>query len=169
LGRVGRPGFHGLIDIGDAPEPQLICPQPLMIKPAPGHVASVPIDLYVPANRARDWGRYCRRYDVCGEPVYFVSQDWYENVYVPRYRARYLRERRVYAHAIHSAVVRAQDVHAEMLFTRDVYRVEGEPVGSNGEDIHAPVVESGEIQAHDIHAHVIEADALYVHDLHVDR
>jgi len=173
-GRVGQPGFHGRIEIGDAPEPRLIYPQPLTIKPVPGNVASVPIYLYVPASQARDWGRYCRRYDACSQPVYFVSQDWYENVYVPRYRARYLRERRVYAHDIHSAVVRAHvirahDVHAEMVFTRNVYRIEGEPVGSNGEDIHAPVVESGEIQAHDIHAHVIEADALYVHDLHVNR
>lgn len=85
---VGQPGFFGRIDIGDYyPAPALIYPQPLVIQPVP--VLPPPIYLHVPPGHAKNWARYCRRYDACGRPVYFVQDRWYNDVYVPRYRERY--------------------------------------------------------------------------------
>jgi hypothetical protein len=45
-----------------------------------------PIYLRVPNDHSRNWRRYCGRYNACSRPVYFVRDDWYRDVYVPRYR-----------------------------------------------------------------------------------
>ena len=47
-----------------------------------------PIYLHVPPGHAKDWRKHCRKSNACGQPVYFVQEDWYNNVYVPRYRDR---------------------------------------------------------------------------------
>ncbi len=44
---VGEPGFYGQINIGNAPAPQLIYPQPVVIVPAPRYVGVPPIYLRV--------------------------------------------------------------------------------------------------------------------------
>ena len=81
---VGQPGFYGRIDIGDAPRPQLIRAQPVVIRPAA--VAVSPIYLHVPAEHSGNWGSYCGRYNACSQPVYFVQPRWYNDVYVPHYQ-----------------------------------------------------------------------------------
>lgn len=53
-----------------------------------------PLYLRVPENQARRWDRYCRRYDACDNPVYFLRDNWYRSVYAPRYRSSYWRRRR---------------------------------------------------------------------------
>lgn len=89
---VGEPGFYGRIDIGDYPQPAVIYSQPVIIAPAP--VAAPPLYLRVPPGHYKHWARYCARYDACGRPVYFVQDNWYNNVYAPRYRERYGRDER---------------------------------------------------------------------------
>lgn len=84
---IGDPNFYGRIDIGNAPRPVLMYPQPVVIRPAPYAAAPAPLYLRVPPGHARDWRRYCGRYDACGTPVYFVQDKWYRDVYAPRYRA----------------------------------------------------------------------------------
>lgn len=84
---IGDPNFYGRIDIGNFPRPVLMYPKPMIIAPAP--YAAAPLYLRVPPGHARDWRRYCGRYDACGVPVYFVQDGWYRNVYAPRYRADY--------------------------------------------------------------------------------
>jgi len=83
---VGQPGFYGRIDIGNFPQPQLIYPEPVVIEPVPVGVARQPIYLHVPPGHAKDWRKHCRKYNACGQPVYFVQENWYNGVYVPRYR-----------------------------------------------------------------------------------
>jgi hypothetical protein len=83
---VGEPGFYGRIDIGNFPPPQLVFPEPVIIQPVPVGVVRQPIYLHVPPGHAKDWRKHCRKYNACGQPVYFVQEDWYSNVYVPRYR-----------------------------------------------------------------------------------
>ena len=83
---VGEPGFYGRIDIGNYPPPVLVYPQPVIIEPVPVGVVRQPIYLHVPPGHAKDWRKHCRKYNACGQPVYFVQEDWYSNVYVPRYR-----------------------------------------------------------------------------------
>ena len=83
---VGQPGFYGRIDIGNFPPPRLLYPEPVIIQPVRADVVRQPIYLHVPAGHAKDWRKHCRKYNACGQPVYFVQEYWYNNVYVPRYR-----------------------------------------------------------------------------------
>lgn len=87
---IGQPGFYGRLDIGGYPPPRVLYREPIVIRRVP--VARPPIYLRVPPGHARNWGRYCHRYNACGERVYFVQDRWYKNEYVPRYQ-RYQRDR----------------------------------------------------------------------------
>ena len=85
--QVGEPGFYGRIDIGNFPQPQLIYAEPALIQRVPvGVEEPEPIYLRVPPGHQRNWRKYCHRYDACGQPVYFVRDDWYQREYVSRYR-----------------------------------------------------------------------------------
>ena len=86
---VGQPGFYGRIDIGNAPPPVVVYPQPVIIQQAPVAVVRQPIYLHVPPGHQRDWAKHCYRYAACNQPVYFVQDRWYQDVYVPQYRQRY--------------------------------------------------------------------------------
>ena len=83
---VGDPNFFGHIEIGSLPPPPLIYAEPMVIVKPPRGVVVEPIYLRVPPGHAKNWRKYCRRYDACGRPVYFVKDEWYRNVYVPHYR-----------------------------------------------------------------------------------
>ena len=88
---VGQPGFYGHIDIGNVPPPVLIYPQPVIIQ-RPVVVQPVPVQpiyLHVPPGHAKHWSKHCAKYDACSRPVYFVKEDWYNNVYVPEYRKQH--------------------------------------------------------------------------------
>src|SRR5690606_29844513 len=74
---VGQPGFYGRIDIGDFPRPQLIYRQPMIIEH--GHMDRPPVYMRVPPGHAKHWDKHCREYNACGERVYFVHDDWYNN------------------------------------------------------------------------------------------
>lgn len=78
---VGQPGFYGRIDIGNVPQPQLIYTTPMIIQPVPMGVVRQPIYLRVPPGHAKKWGKHCHRYNACGQPVYFVQENWYQNQY----------------------------------------------------------------------------------------
>jgi len=55
--------------------------QPMVIVAEPHHHYE-PIYLHVPPGHAKNWRRYCGRYNACGRPVYFVRSAEYE----PNYR-----------------------------------------------------------------------------------
>jgi hypothetical protein len=82
---VGQPGFYGQIDIGNVPRPAVIYPQPVVIQRVAVAQPLQPVYLRVPPGHAKNWGKHCHRYDACARPVYFVQDDWYNNVYVPHY------------------------------------------------------------------------------------
>jgi len=90
--RVGEPRFYGQLDIGDRyyGRPPLIYSEPVVIERRYRRVA--PIYLVVPPGHARHWQSYCGRYNACATPVYFVRNDWYRDVYAPRYRERHARD-----------------------------------------------------------------------------
>jgi hypothetical protein len=86
---VGQPGFYGQIDIGNLPKPQVIFPKPVVIAPMPVQAAPPPpVYIHVPPGHEKNWGKHCRKYNACDRPVYFVRDQWYNEVYVPEYRAR---------------------------------------------------------------------------------
>lgn len=82
---VSQPGFYGRIDIGGvAVPPVLVYPQPVLIAPPPRAVpVPQPLYLYVPPGHAKNWGKHCKHYGACGQPVYFVQEDWYRRYYGP--------------------------------------------------------------------------------------
>ncbi|CAN5834639.1 hypothetical protein BH11PSE12_BH11PSE12_00530 [soil metagenome] len=81
-----QPGMYGRIDIGNVPGPQLIYSQPVIIMAPARGVIREPLYLYVPPGHQKKWSKHCAAYNACGQPVYFVQEGWYRNVYVPRYR-----------------------------------------------------------------------------------
>ncbi|MGK2897548.1 MAG: hypothetical protein ACSLE9_02500 [Burkholderiaceae bacterium] len=78
---INQPGVYGRINIGDLPPPALILPQPMIIAPPRVAVQRAPIYLYVPPAHQQNWGRYCGRYSACGQPVYFVRDEWVRERY----------------------------------------------------------------------------------------
>jgi hypothetical protein len=82
---ISEPGFYGRIDIGRVPSPVLIYPQPVIIEQRPVNVMRQPIYLHVPPGHEKKWDKHCSRYNACGQPVFFVQDGWYRDVYAPRY------------------------------------------------------------------------------------
>lgn len=78
---IHEPGVYGRIEFGNAPPPRVIYPQPVIIAQSPVAVYQRPIYLYVPPGHQKNWGRYCGRYAACGQPVYFVREDWVRERY----------------------------------------------------------------------------------------
>lgn len=92
---INQPGMYGRINIGDFPQPpMLIQPQPVIIAPSPVAVHQQPIYLYVPPGHQQHWRENCYRYNACGQPVYFVHENWVRDRYEERRRfERHERER----------------------------------------------------------------------------
>jgi hypothetical protein len=82
---IAQPGVYGRIDIGNVPPPLVVYPQPVVIAPTPVAVYQRPIYLYVPVEYQRNWARHCARYAACGQPVYFVREDWVRDRYEERH------------------------------------------------------------------------------------
>lgn len=78
---INQPGVYGRIDLGNYPAPPVVYEQPVLIAPAPVAVYQQPIYLYVPVAYQQNWGRYCGRYNACGQPVYFVQERWVRERY----------------------------------------------------------------------------------------
>jgi hypothetical protein len=80
---IGQPGFYGRIDVGNMPPPPVavIYPQPVVVVPGPVVVERRPIYLRVPPGHQKNWRRYCGQYAACGQPVYFVRDDYYQAHY----------------------------------------------------------------------------------------
>ena len=80
---VSQPGLYGRIDIGNVPQPPvLIYPQPVVVVQTPVAVHQRPIYLHVPPGHEKHWSKHCAKYNACGQPVYFVREDWYQQHYV---------------------------------------------------------------------------------------
>jgi hypothetical protein len=84
---IGDPGFFGAINLNAGePPPPVLYSQPVVAAPIVGVAPEAPLYLRVHPGYERRWGYYCRYYNACGRPVYFVRDDWYRNSYAPRWR-----------------------------------------------------------------------------------
>lgn len=81
---INQPGVYGRIDIGNYPPPAVIYPQPVVIVPSPVAVYQRPVYLYVPPGHQKNWAKHCSRYAACGQPVYFVQENWVRERYEER-------------------------------------------------------------------------------------
>ena len=82
---ISQPGFYGQINIGDFPRPAVIYAQPVWVQRPVRVVQVQPIYLRVPPGHEKHWSKHCGKYGACGQPVYFVREDWYQTQYVPHY------------------------------------------------------------------------------------
>lgn len=78
---INQPGVYGRIDIGNAPQPVFVNPQPIIIQQPRVVLPRQPIYLYVPPMQQQNWGRYCNQYGACNQPVYFVQEQWVRDRY----------------------------------------------------------------------------------------
>lgn len=84
---VDQPGVYGRIDIGHVPTPPVVVyQQPVVITQTPVVMQQQPIYLHVPPGHAKNWRKHCGKYNACGQRVYFVREDWYQQQYVPAVR-----------------------------------------------------------------------------------
>lgn len=81
---INQPGVYGRIDIGNYPPPRLVYPQPIVIAPSPVAIYQQPVYLYVPPGHQKHWEKHCYRYNACGQPVYFVQENWVRERYEER-------------------------------------------------------------------------------------
>jgi hypothetical protein len=86
---IGQPGFYGRIDIGNAPRPEYINPQPIIIQPVPKGRTVESLYLRVPPGHQKNWKKHCHDYNACGQPVFFVKDKWYSEVYAPHYNKQH--------------------------------------------------------------------------------
>jgi hypothetical protein len=89
---VGQPGFYGRIDIGNAPQPELIYAKPVVVQPVPAGVVYQPVYVRVPPGHEKHWSKHCAKYNACGRPVYFVKDRWYNEKYVPYYHEHHAKK-----------------------------------------------------------------------------
>lgn len=82
---INQPGVYGRIDIGNFPQPRIVYPQPIVIVQSPIAAYQQPVYLYVPPGHQKNWAKHCRRYNACGQPVYFVQEDWVRERYEERH------------------------------------------------------------------------------------
>ena len=78
---INQPGVYGRINIGNVPPPALYRAEPVIIAPRRVVVERQPVYLYVPPTHEQNWGRYCGQYNACGQPVYFVRDEWVRERY----------------------------------------------------------------------------------------
>ena len=75
--------IYGHIDIGGLPQPPtVIFSEPVVVERV--RVVREPVYLHVPPGHEKKWSKHCGKYNACGRPVYFVRDEWYQEVYVPR-------------------------------------------------------------------------------------
>jgi hypothetical protein len=83
---INQPGVYGRIDIGNFPQPQVIYAQPVIITRPAQYVQQQPVYLYVPPGHQKNWAKHCGRYNACGQPVYFVKEQWVRERYEDNHR-----------------------------------------------------------------------------------
>ena len=74
---ISQPGVYGRIDIGRFPQPVLVVQQPVIIERPAVYAATPPVYLWVPPGHQKNWRKHCSQYNACGQPVYFVQDNWY--------------------------------------------------------------------------------------------
>jgi hypothetical protein len=88
------PGIYGRLDVSKFGHPPVIRRAPVVANGAKHRTSSKPIYLHVAPGQEWHWQAYCRTYDACTVPVYFVTESWFVSVYLPAIGSRDGREQR---------------------------------------------------------------------------
>lgn len=81
-GVSGAPDFYGRVEVVGTLRPAVVNRKPILVERA--WAAGEPIYLRVRPGHAEQWTRHCLEYFACDDPVYFVRDDWYSDVYAPQ-------------------------------------------------------------------------------------
>jgi hypothetical protein len=74
---INQPGVYGRVTLGEPiPQQAWVYQEPTVITPLQYGMQRQPIYLYVPAAQSSNWGRYCKSYNACAQPVIFVQDRW---------------------------------------------------------------------------------------------
>jgi hypothetical protein len=65
--------------------PAVVYRQPVIIVPRQVAVVQQRLELHVPPSHQKHWAKHCRRYNACGQPVYFVQEDWVRERYAEQH------------------------------------------------------------------------------------
>ena len=81
---IRQSGIYGQINLNNQhPNPQLIYPNPITAIHSIVNVPQHPVYLHVPPGHTKKWNKHCHQYNACSQPVYFVQEKWYNDVYRP--------------------------------------------------------------------------------------
>ncbi|PRC92417.1 hypothetical protein [Solimicrobium silvestre] len=86
---IGAPNFYGQVDLENDAPPPVVFLTPVVVQQVPSDVYYPPVYLRVPETYYQHWPQYCAMYNACYQPVFFVQESWYLQVYAPMYRSRY--------------------------------------------------------------------------------
>jgi hypothetical protein len=87
---LGEPEFYGRLELDEGYyRPRVVHDRPVVLDRRFQNMA--PIYVRAPRDQYRDWRRHCAKYDACERPVYFVRDEWYTQIYAPRYRQLHAR------------------------------------------------------------------------------
>ena len=111
------PGIYGPIDTARFSRPELINRKPVLAATArQSAVAKAstgkPLYLHVPPRQVSHWQAHCADYDACDAPVFFVTEGWFLNVYLPAVGGADGREQRYREQMGRDRELR-RDAHAE--------------------------------------------------------
>ena len=98
VGGIIKPGVYGRVEVGTRPPPAVIYPQPVIISQPvvvaqPVVVQQQPIYMHVPPGHAKKWNKHCYKYNACGQPVYFVKND-YQAYYDEKGHGKHKKDKR---------------------------------------------------------------------------
>ena len=72
------PGVYGRVEVAHKPLPALVFEQAMFVERPDTAGRVEPLYLHVPPEHARNWKRYCDKYQACDHPVFFVKSADYE-------------------------------------------------------------------------------------------
>lgn len=77
------PGVYGRVDVTNKPLPALVFEQAMFVERPDTAGRVEPLYLHVPPEHAKNWRKYCDKYQACDHPVFFVKSAEYEPGYKP--------------------------------------------------------------------------------------
>jgi hypothetical protein len=77
------PGVYGRVSVANKPLPPLVYEQAMFVERPDTAGRVEPLYLHVPPEHAKNWRKYCDKYQACDHPVFFVKSAEYEPGYEP--------------------------------------------------------------------------------------
>jgi hypothetical protein len=77
------PGVYGRVELANKALPTLVYEQAMFVERPETTGRVEPLYFHVPPEHARNWKKYCDRYQACDHPVFFVKSAEYDPGYEP--------------------------------------------------------------------------------------